>query len=134
MYTVFFRWIQIFPNLLIYLTGKLDNFYDVFENGHKFNFDLTMDQNAMIIDVNNFFTKNQAKYDVFINFKEKLLNLSHDTFNDLINYVQSNKEIIFKDHKNALFFYFNVALESEYNFKTFELYLDVCIYFQENIP
>lgn len=92
-----------------------------------------MDQNAMIIDVNNFFTKNQAKYDVFINFKEKLLNLSHDTFNDLINYVQSNKEIIFKDHKNALFFYFNVALESEYNFKTFELYLDVCIYFQENI-
>lgn len=64
-------------------------------------------------DVDNFFLKNKEKYDVIETFKEKLVYLSSETYQDTINYIQTNQKIFFKDHANSSFFFFNVALSAE---------------------
>lgn len=84
-------------------------------------------------DVDNFFLKNKEKYDVIETFKEKLVFLSSETYQDTINYIQTNKKIFFKDHANSSFFIFNVSLSAEYNFKTMELFLDIFIHFKNDL-
>lgn len=84
-------------------------------------------------DVDNFFLKNKEKYDVIETFKEKLVYLSSETYQDTINYIQTNQKIFFKDHANSSFFFFNVALSAEYNFKTMELFLDIFTHFKNDL-
>ena len=77
----------------------------------------------------SFFSKNKAKYELFSSLKDSLVNLSKDNYDEVIQLIQNNKQIFFRDHADAIYLYFNIVIEAEYNFKSFELYLDICISF-----
>lgn len=90
------------------------------------------DSNQLEKDIKNFLSENQTKYKLFSNLKDDLVNLTEDTYQDMIQMIQDNKEIFFKDHSNATFLYFNIILFAEYFFKNLELYLDICVHFQSD--
>lgn len=84
-------------------------------------------------DVNDFFTNNQQRYELFSQFQDKLDNLNEKKFGDILEFVTLNKNIFFKDHSSTIFFFYNIIRSSEYNFKIFEIYLDIIIYFSNEI-
>lgn len=77
----------------------------------------------------SFFSKNKAKYELFSSLKDSLVNLSKDQYDEVIKLIQNNKQVFFRDHADAICLYFTIVIEAEYNFKSFELYLDICIHF-----
>ena len=94
---------------------------------------LQEDSTQLEKDIKNFLSEHQTKYKLFLNLKDNLVNLTEETYQDMIQLIQDNKEIFFKDHSNATFLYFNIILFAEYYFKNLELYLDICVHFQSDL-
>lgn len=83
-------------------------------------------------DVKDFLTKNQTRYEAFSKFQDSIDHLTEETYQDIIQFVQDHISILFKDHSNAIFFLSNVIRTAEYNFKKFELYMDIILHFSDS--
>ena len=81
-------------------------------------------------DVNDFLLLNKDRYEILSKFQDILDNLSLSSYDDVIQFFEIHSDFFFKNHSNAIFFFFNIIRTAQFNFKEMELYLDICIYFQ----
>lgn len=79
----------------------------------------------------DFLSKNKPKYHAFKELNKHIRNLTPETYQDILQFIQSNHEIFFKNHANAseFFIFYNESMWPY--FKNLEMYMDVIIYFKD---
>lgn len=82
---------------------------------------------------NEYLLKNDKKHEIITNFQDQLLHINEDTYSKVITLIQSNKDIFFKDHESAILFFYNIVQSARFNFRKFELILDVCVHFADEM-
>lgn len=94
---------------------------------------MSTDLSKLTQNVNIFTFKNEKRYELFSVLQEQLDNLTNDSYPIIIQFIKLNADTFFIDHQNTIFFFKNVIISSKYNFKKFEIYLDICISFSAEI-
>lgn len=92
-----------------------------------------MDLKRIKENVNEFLLINQSRYEILSNFQDYLSNLSSDNLKDTIHFIENHSNFFFNNHSSAIFFFFNILRTSQFNFKIFELYLNLCIIFKSQL-
>lgn len=94
---------------------------------------MSIDLSKLTQNVNIFTFKNEKRYKLFSILQERLDNLTNDSYPFIIQFIKGNADTFFIDHQNTILFFKNVIISSKYNFKKFEIYLDICIFFSAEI-
>ncbi|KAK8870894.1 hypothetical protein M9Y10_008806 [Tritrichomonas musculus] len=84
-------------------------------------------------DVSDFLSKNKDKYEIITDLQNNLYKLNEDLYSDTIQIINDNKELFFKDHTSAVFFFCIIIRSSRFNFKNFEINLNILINFSAEI-
>lgn len=80
-------------------------------------------------DVNDFLLTNKEKYDAFSGFQHLILNIDNNSIQQIIDYVECHKNIFFKNHSNAILFFYTIIILSKCIFKKLEQILSICVHF-----
>lgn len=89
------------------------------------------ESNKVISDSKEFLSKNKEKYDVFSMVIDQMINLTDDSYPEIVQLINLHKDVIFKDHQNALLFFKNIILSARCNFKHLETQLNIILEFSE---
>ena len=84
-------------------------------------------------DVSDFLSKNKDKYEIITDLQNNLYKLNEDLYSDTIQIINDNKELFFKDHTSAVFFFCIIIRSSRFNFKNFEINLNILINYSAEI-
>ena len=87
----------------------------------------------MNTDVDSFISANAEKYSTIKKFQNLLNNITEDTFPSIIEFVDKRIDFFFKDRDSSILFLSCIETFTVYNFIQFELILDVCIHFLNEI-
>lgn len=83
--------------------------------------------------VSEFISKNKEKYDIIIDLQNILYNLTEDSYPAAIELINDNKNLFFNNHSNSIFFFCLIIKSSQFNFKHFEVNLDILLNFSPEL-
>ena len=86
----------------------------------------------VINDSKEFLSKHKNKYDIYSQIIDQMIFLTKESYPEAIQFINKHKDILFKDHSNALFFFKNIIHSAKENFRQFELNLDIIIEFSSD--
>lgn len=81
----------------------------------------------------DFLSQNKTRYHLYKKIQEKLINLTQDTYQETLQLIQKNVDILFKDHPSTINFIGIVNGTISKNFINLEIILDIIIHFSNEI-
>lgn len=84
-------------------------------------------------DCDEFLSKNNEKFEIISTLQKYLLNMKNEKYQECILFIQNHLSTFFNDHASAIFFYYNIIQCARFNFRNFELILDICVHFQSEM-
>lgn len=91
------------------------------------------DELAQIIkDSNDFILKNKRKYHIYKQIHTYMRNLTQDTFQEALEFIQTNFNLFFTDHSSAINFFSFVINSIISNITHLELIFDILLHFRED--
>lgn len=80
-----------------------------------------------------FFSKNQADFEILETFEDQIVDLTKDSFQEIIQLVKDNQNVFFKDHSSIISFLNIIERALVFNFQKFEIILDIVLNFPTEI-